>query len=123
MLFRSDPCLFIVGVTLKDGKDLDRVRAIVDEEIKKMQSGLEPAVVTATRSHSRYAVLSSLDDPRSVADALGWALRRGGSPDALDRFYAHYDAVTPAIAAEAAKKYFVPEHLTVVTLVPPAEAQ
>ena len=111
-----DPGLFQLEVTLKDEKSLARAEAIVREEIANVEKGLPTSTVDATRTHARYAFLSTLDDPESVGLALGSSLRRGGTPDAIDRFYVRYDAVTPDDIAKAAAKFLVDDNLTVAVL-------
>ncbi|MBT3219994.1 MAG: insulinase family protein [Proteobacteria bacterium] len=112
-----DPCLFEVSLLLKDKIDLEAAEAIVLEEITSLQQSIKADSLDATRSHMKYDFLSSLNNPGSVASALGWHTRRGRSPDAIDRFYKHYDALTPEEVSEAARRYLVDEGLTVVTLV------
>lgn len=113
-----DPSLFRIVVEARDRDDLPRIEAIVREELARLEQGVDADTLARVRSHERYAFLTALDEPPAVADALGWAIRRGGSPDAIDRFFAAYDAVTPEAVSAAARRYFVDSGLTVVTLVP-----
>jgi zinc protease len=114
-----DPALFTVKVTLKDPKDLAAAEAIVREEVDKLKQGVDPAYLDTTRKHSRYGFLSGLDNPDTVAYRLGSAIRRGGV-DAIDRYYAAYDAQTADTVAAAARTWLVDGGLTVVTLTGPA---
>jgi zinc protease len=112
-----DPGLFTVTVTLQHPEDLDKVEQIVREEVAALQH-VDPAALDATRSHAKYAFLTSLDDPDNVASALGWELRRGRDANALDAYYTNYDAQTPATVAAVSAKWLVDTGLTVVTLSP-----
>jgi zinc protease len=119
-----DPCLFRVHVLLKEAGHRERTEVIIREELARLSSGVDDDRLRRTRDHARYAFLTGLDSPPAVADALGWALRRGGTPDAIDRFYAVYDSVTSEALADTATRTFVDEHLTTVTLThTPAEEE
>ena len=117
-----DPGLFRVVVTVRDPKDLAQVQAIIEEEISAAQRAIDAGRLASTRSHARYRILRRLDSPQAVASTLGWHLRRGGTPDALDRFYAQYDAVTAEQVSAAARKYLVASQQTTVTLLPPPDS-
>ncbi len=114
-----DPGLFRVFVTLRDAGDLEAVEAIVLEEVEALKTAVDADVLDRTRSHVRYSFLTGLDNPGSVASQLGWYDRRGG-PTAIDDLWAAVDEVTADGLADAVSRHLRPEHLTVVTLSPPA---
>ena len=64
--------------------------------------------------------MMSLDSPDQIANSLAEFIWLTGSPESLNRYYALYDQVTPNDIQAAAKKYFVPEGLTVGTIGPGA---
>ena len=118
-----DPTLFTVSLTCKTPADLDPAVAILTEEIERLKQGVDPEVLDRTRSHQRYATLTGLSTPPAVAHQVGSALRRFDGPDDIDRWWATYDALTPAEVSAAAAKYLVDEGLTQGRLVhQPAEA-
>lgn len=115
-----DPGLFTVIVDLKDPSSFSRAEQIVKEELERVRAGVDQAYLDATRSRARYGFLTALDDPDTVAYVLGSAVRRNGNPDAIDTFYANYDAQTPLTVGEAMSKYLVDARMTVVTLSAPS---
>lgn len=112
-----DPCLFVVAVDLKPGADVAQVEAIVREEVERLRGGVEGSALARLKQHARYAFLSALDDPLEVFMALGWAARRGGGTDAVDRWFETFDRIGPGEVAGAARRYLIDEGLTVATLV------
>ena len=91
-------------------------RTVLREEVARVVEGIDGDTLKRVQSASKYTFLQQLDEPSSVANAVGWATRRGGSVDALDRFYGHFDAVEPAAVSAAVAKWLVDERLTVITL-------
>jgi len=120
-----DPDLFQVWVTLKDPSSIDEAESIIREEVAAIVAGVDQDVLDNTRSYERYRFLTGLEDPGTVARTLGMVLRRDPSVDAIDRFYAHFDAATPEQVGAAAAKFLVDEKLTIATLVhtPETEAE
>ena len=119
-LDQVDPGLFRIAVTLREGVEPAAVEAVIREELAALAEGVDDATVDRTADHTRYSFLSSLDNPKKVAEALGWHLRRHGDPASLDTFFDHYAAATPADVSALVGDVFVDEHLTVATLVPEA---
>ncbi len=117
-----DPGLFKVIVEIKEPEHLDAVRAAVLDAIASMSESVDPTTLERTRSHSRYGFLTGLDDPKTVAEELGWSHRRGGGPDAIDRFYASYDAVQPADVSQAVATWLTDARRTEVVLKTDPEA-
>lgn len=111
-----DPSLFSVSVLLRPESSLEAVEAIVLEEVEAMKVSVDTGALDRVREHARNAFLSSLDNPMSVFDALGWSLRRGGDATAIDRFQTHFSAATGEDVSAAATRFLVPEGLTVGTL-------
>jgi len=111
-----DPGLFVVSADVKEDDDLERVQSIVLEEVAKLKVEVDAGFLERTRSHNKYRFLTGLDDPTAVANALGWSNRRGGGPDAIDRFYVNYDSATAESVQGATATFLIPQTLTVVTL-------
>jgi zinc protease len=111
-----DDCLFQVSVTLQENDALARAETVIREELAALADGVDVDLLERTRSHVRYGFLTGLTDPDSVAEQLGWYMRRGGSPDAIDRFYDHFDSITADDVSSVVRRYLVDAGLTVVTL-------
>jgi len=113
-----DPSLFRIAVTVREGVDPAAVEGVIREEIRALSEGVEAERLARTAEHTRYGFLSSMDDPKSVAEALGWHLRRHADPASLDTFFDHYAAATADDVAALVAEVFVDERLTVATLSP-----
>jgi zinc protease len=57
-----------------------------------------------------------LDSPDKVAGRLARIVALTGGIEAVDAYFTTVDKITPKDIQEAAKKYFVPEKRTVLTL-------
>ncbi len=118
-----DPCLFSVTVRAKNVGDLPRIEEIVLEEIAALTTGTDDETLGRIKSHSRYAFLTSMDDPSTVASALGWTLRRDSDPTALSTYWDHYRDTTGDDVTTAVTTFLVPETLTVVTMATTADEE
>lgn len=81
-----------------------------------MASKVDPALLKETVSNIRYSFAVGLDNPESIADALDTYIYLSGNPESLNTYYALYGQLTAADIMAAAKKYLVPEHMTVATI-------
>lgn len=71
-----------------------------------------------TKSFIKYSFAMRLDSPDQIANNIAQAVWLTGNPESLNTFYALYDKVTAQDIMNAAKKYFVPETLTIGTIGP-----
>lgn len=119
-----DPGLFTIVVTCREPEHLDAAERIVREELARLGTAVDAAVLDRTRTHERYAWLTGLEDPDSVASDLGSFLRRHPHVAGIDTFWSTYAALTPDQVSSVASKVFVDERLTVGRLrhTPAAEA-
>lgn len=115
-----DPGLFRIDVEARRAEDFPAIEAIVREEVAKLAAGVDPAELDRLRTRLRYRFLSALDDPMTVLNVLGDALRRDPDPAALDRYLDAQASATAEEVSAAVRDTFVDPHLTVVTLTPPA---
>jgi zinc protease len=111
-----DPGLFRITVQAREAEDLPRIEAIVREELARLADGPDAAALARVQDHSRYAFLTSLDDPEAVASTLGWSLRRDPDPTAIDAFWDAFAAATAADVARVVRATLVEPPATVVTL-------
>lgn len=111
-----DECLFRIQVTLKDDVSVEAVEAVIREEVAKVVAGVEEDTLSLVQSSAKYSFLLRLDEPANVAEGVGWAARRGGGVDSVDRFYATFDALDAATVAASVDKWLVDAGLTVVTV-------
>jgi len=113
-----DPGLFRIKVTAREGVDLAAIEGVIREELAALTEGVSTEQLDRTAEHTRYAFLSSMDDPKSVAEALGWHLRRHPEVASLDAFFDHYASATPEEVAAVVAEVFTDETLTIATLRP-----
>ena len=119
--YTRDPYLMTIRASVVKAEDMPYVK----EQITKALEDLKTKPVDAkrladTKSALKYGFLMSLDSPDQIANSLAEFIWLTGSPESLNRYYALYDQVTPNDIQAAAKKYFVPEGLTVGTIGPGA---
>jgi zinc protease len=117
--YTRDPYLMGIRASVVKAEDIPYVR----DEITKALDQLKTTPVDAkrladTKSALKYGFLMGLDASDQIANALAQYIWLSGDAQSLNRFYALYDQVTPADIQAAAKKYFVPEQLTIGTIGP-----
>ncbi len=112
-----DPYLFTILARVKDSKNVDAVR---DEIYAALEDAKNKPVsaerLSAIQSNLRYSFAMSLDNPSRIARTLGHFGELTGDPESVNRTYALYQQVTPEDIMRVARKYFVTENRTVVTL-------
>jgi zinc protease len=114
---RLNPGLVVVGARVKDVKDMGYVK---EQIVKTFDSLATTSVATdrleAVKSNARYSFALSLDNSEAIADTLApfMALRR--TPETLNKLYGLYDTITPEDVRVMARKYFVENNRTIVTL-------
>ncbi|MFL6213816.1 MAG: M16 family metallopeptidase [Blastocatellia bacterium] len=112
-----DPYLVTVLARVKNPKDVDYVRG---EIIKTFDAFKSQAVakekLDAVKANLRYSFALALNNSEAIAANLApfIALRR--TPETINKVYDIYAAITPADLQAMARKYFITEHRTVVTL-------
>jgi zinc protease len=117
MAMNRDPGLSGIVAMAKQDADLPAVEARIDETIRKFQS--EPVTAEALqrqKSRYKYGFLMGLTSPEAVAGRLAPYIAMTGGIEAVDQLDAVLATLTPADIQAAARKYFVPEMRTVVTL-------
>ena len=88
-----------------------------DAAIADLQAGhIDEAKLSRIKSNQRYSLILELEDPESVAEQLAWTISVTGELDAVDRYMAALDALTPADVAAFARERLVPAGRTIVTL-------
>jgi len=116
-LRRVDPYLFNVWARVK--KDAD-VAAVRDEILATLEAFQQEPVdaqrLERVKRHLRYRFVLSLRDSQAVAATVARfvALRR--TPETINRLFELYEKVTPATIQAVARKYFIEQGRTIVTL-------
>mgnify|MGYP000101636243 CR=1 FL=1 len=114
---RVDPYLFTVFSRVKAEKDVDGIRESIVSTLNGFKDTLvEAKKLDAVKSNLRYRFALSMDNSEAIASALARAVSLRRSPETLNRIYAMYEQITPEDLRNVARKYFVENGRTVVTL-------
>jgi zinc protease len=112
-----DPGLFSIVVRVRKGEDVPMVRRRIAEALADAaKTPIDPARLSAVRSHLRYAYAASLRSADEVALTVGESIALYGKPDAMNDLFATYERLTPADLQRVAGTYFVTTNETVITL-------
>ncbi|MGE5314404.1 MAG: M16 family metallopeptidase [Acidobacteriota bacterium] len=112
-----DVPLFEIYSMVKDEKDLDYVRDAVYTTLEHFASvPVDAKKLQDLKRRNKYGFLMDLDTPDNVAGNLARFAALTGGIETIDALYAQMETITPDDILAAAKKYFVPEHRTVVVL-------
>jgi zinc protease len=114
-----DAYLASIGSSVVKATD---VQYIKDEIWKKLEevktTPIDAKKLADTKSLLKYSFAMGLDSPDQIANTISQAVWLTGNPESLNNFYALFDKVTAQDIMNAAKKYFVPETLTIGTIGP-----
>lgn len=112
-----DPNLFQVMARVKKVEDLARV----EKELLAALEGFREKLVSAekleaVKQHFRYSFALKLNNSEAIADTLAHYISLRRTPETINRIFARYAEVTPAELQRVARKYFVENERTTVTL-------
>lgn len=112
-----DPYLFYVVARVKEPGNLDRVQKRLVETLSGFAATpVDAARLDAVKRHLRYRFALSLDNSEAVALNLAHYLSLRPAPETINRLYALYEAVTPAMIQDAAREFLGEKGRTTVTL-------
>ena len=112
-----DPELLEIAAIIKPAVDIESVRAELERTIHEFQTTpVDARRLARVIRHQKYSLLMSMDSPLAVATALAPYIGLTGGIEALDRFYAAADQVTPQDVQRAAQKFLDPKRRTVAIL-------
>ena len=119
-----DPQLFTITARPRPGADLDRLEAVIEEELAKVKAdGLTGAEIQKALNMIKSDFYFGLQSIAGKASALGQAeILYGGYEKAFDRIDA-FAAVKKEQIIQAAKKYFNDANKTVGRLIPEGGAK
>jgi len=122
IFFTRDPYLMTVRASLISADDLQFVKDEITAAIQNLiENGVDQKIMDETKSNLKYSFATNLDSSTSIAEALSYAIWVSGDPEAFNTFYQQIDNLTLEDLQENAKKYFIPEHLTISTISPAEE--
>ena len=115
-----DPYLFSVIARVKKENDLKSIEERILNTLNSFKDTLVPTdKLEATKRHLKYEFALRMDNSEAIADTIAHyvALRR--SPETINKIYDLYDQITAEDLRQAARKYFVENGRTIVTLTGP----
>ena len=77
---------------------------------------IDPKLLQETKENFTNGMIMQIDNPTAIAQTLSFFTWISGNPESINTYYGMYDKVTAEDIINVAKKYFVPEHLTVSTI-------
>ncbi len=113
-----DPGLFMIFTRIKDPKKINYVNEEIYaalEEIKNKPVADEK--LATVKSYLKYSFAMGLNNADAIAGILSHYYQISGAPESMNKVYALYEKVTADDIMKVAKKYFIKENRTVVTLV------
>ncbi|HEX8073109.1 MAG TPA: pitrilysin family protein [Pyrinomonadaceae bacterium] len=120
---QKDPELFAVFTRVKNQADVPYVRQQILDTFKRYTTELVPQrKLDDTRSRLRYGFAQAMNSSEAIANTLApyIALRR--TPETINKVFAVAEEVTPEDMRAAARRYFVENNRTIVTLATKAGA-
>ena len=115
--FNRDPKLLTVYTMVKNEDDIGNVENEIYDTVKRFQEEpVSPEKLKAEKDHQKYSFLMNLDTPAKVAGNLARLVALTGGIEVVDQLYEVMDSITPEDIQNAAKKYLVPQHRTVIVL-------
>jgi zinc protease len=117
-----DPYLFSIVARVKKAEDMKNVEEQILSAIATLKDTLVPAEkLDAVKRRLRYQFALSMDNSEAIARTVAHyvALRR--TPETINRVYDLYAAITPEDIRNVARKYFVENARTTVTLTAPRQ--
>lgn len=112
-----DPYLFTVLARIKNASDVDAVQTEVLATVNSFKSTLVPEDRLETvKKRLRYRFALSLDNSEAIAGTLARYIALRRSPETINKLYDVYASITPKDLQAAAKKYFIDDGRTIVTL-------
>ncbi len=111
--------LFRIAVTARPDADLDRIEAIVDEEVARLRrEGPTEAEIARARARIETRTVEALQSVEARADVLNAYEFAFGEPDSLARDLGRYRQATPAMVKDWAGRILDPERRLVLRVLP-----
>jgi zinc protease len=112
-----DPSLFGVLAVMKGSEAIPAVQHAIAAAISDLRDGkVDAKRLEDVKSNQKYGLLTSLDNPDTVALQLVFAIGPTGDPDALNLLFNHIEQLTPKDLAAFAKTYLVNTNETEASL-------
>jgi zinc protease len=112
-----DPYLISIDGSLVDAKDFGYIKSEIERTLNEAKTKpLDLKLLAETKENFRNRMIMQNDNPTAIAQTLSFFTWVSGNPESVNTYYGMYEGVTAEDIMNIAKKYFVPEHLTVATI-------
>jgi zinc protease len=112
-----DPFLISIEGSLVDAADFSYVKSEMEKTLNDAKTKpIDPKLLKETVENFRNSMIMQIDNPTAIAQNLSFFTWVSGDPESINTYYGMYDKVTADDIMRVAKKYFVPEHLTISTI-------
>jgi zinc protease len=112
-----DPNLFVALARVKKESDMNSVRESILSTLNSFKGTLvSPEKLDAVKKNLRYSFALRLDDPERVAGVAARYVALKRTPETINKRYQLYSEITPEDVRAAARKYFLENGRTVITL-------
>ncbi len=114
-----DPNLISIGASVVKAADMQYVKDEIQKALEDAKTKpIDPKKLADIKSFLKYSFAMRFDSPDQIASGLAQFIWLSGNPESLNNYYALFDKVTAQDIMNAAKKYFIPETLTISTIGP-----
>ncbi len=115
--FNRDPSLNEIYTMVKKPDDIDAVIKEIEATLQKFAGQpVEKAELEKLVRHNKYAFLMNLDTAAKVAGRLARFIALTGDMDAVDRYYATMEKVTPEDIQDAVTRHYTENKRTIAVL-------
>jgi zinc protease len=112
-----DRNLFHVSARVKKVEDLAKVEKEILAAINRFKTDpVSAAKLEAVKKRFRYSYALNLNNSEAIASSLAHYISLRRTPETINRVFERYAQITPADLQRVAKKYFVENERTTVTL-------
>jgi zinc protease len=112
-----DVPLFEIYSMVKSPDDLAYVKDEIYKTLEQFKTKpVDVARLNNLKKRQKYSFLMGLDTPDHVAGGVARFVAMTGGLEVIDRLYTKFNTITPENIMAAAKRYFTPEHRSVVVL-------
>ena len=110
---------FLIMATARPGQSLDKIQAVIDEELDKLRAAA-PEAREVQRALNQYEAnfFRGMERVNSKSDQLNSYYKASGEPDYFQKDLDRYRAVTPADVKAAVEKYLPKDRRVELSIVP-----
>jgi zinc protease len=115
--FTRDPYLASIEASLTDSKDMTYVKSEIDKAIEKAKTTpFSEKDIKEAKMRLRYSFAMGMDSPGRIAESVSFYTWVTGNPESINKTYNVYESITAEDMMAAAKKFLVPNGLTIGTI-------